>query len=180
MEITAAAVAKLRDITTAGMMDCKKALVEASGDLGKAVDILRKKGAATATTKVGKEAREGAIAQYIAPDGRLGVLVEVNSQTDFVARNISFRATKSVWLLTSTSTPKRPSGAIYCAMAPSRASLPTLVVAVAAPFLRRISTALPRSPLASTSAFLQSIMPAVVMSRNFATAAAVISMLVNS
>jgi elongation factor Ts len=92
MEITAAAVAKLRDMTNAGMMDCKKALVEASGDLGKAVDILRKKGAATATTKVGKEAREGAIAQYIAPDGRLGVLVEVNSQTDFVARNEMFRA----------------------------------------------------------------------------------------
>ncbi|MFO1478012.1 MAG: translation elongation factor Ts [Verrucomicrobiota bacterium] len=91
-EITAATVAKLREMTGAGMMDCKKALTESSGDLGGAVDILRKKGAATASTKGAKEAREGAIAQYIAPDGRLGVLVEVNSQTDFVARNDMFKA----------------------------------------------------------------------------------------
>ena len=91
-EITAAAVAKLREMTNAGMMDCKKALTEANGELEKAVDILRKKGAATATTKGGREAREGAIAQYLAPGGRLGVLVEVNCQTDFVARNEMFRA----------------------------------------------------------------------------------------
>jgi len=91
-EITAAAVAKLREMTNAGMMDCKKALMDAKGDLAAAVDILRKKGAATAVTKGGREAREGVIAQYIAPDGRLGVLVEVNSQTDFVARNEMFRA----------------------------------------------------------------------------------------
>ena len=91
-EITAATVAKLREMTNAGMMDCKKALTEAKGDLSAAVDILRKKGAATATTKSVKEAREGAIAQYIAPGGRLGVLVEVNCQTDFVARNDMFRA----------------------------------------------------------------------------------------
>ncbi len=90
-EITAAAVGKLREMTNAGMMDCKKALTEANGDLSVAVDILRKKGAATATTKGGREAREGVIAQYIAPGGRLGVLVEVNSQTDFVARNEMFR-----------------------------------------------------------------------------------------
>ncbi|HWV99704.1 MAG TPA: translation elongation factor Ts [Candidatus Acidoferrum sp.] len=92
MEINAAAVAKLREMTNAGMMDCKKALVEAKGDLSKAVDILRKKGAATATSKGGREAREGVIVRYIAPDGRLGVLVEINSQTDFVARNELFRA----------------------------------------------------------------------------------------
>jgi len=91
-EINAAAVAKLREMTNAGMMDCKKALTEADGDLAKAVDILRKKGAATATTKGTREAREGAIAKYLAPDGRLGVLVEVNCQTDFVARNEMFRA----------------------------------------------------------------------------------------
>jgi len=90
-EITAAAVAKLREMTNAGMMDCKNALKEANGDLNAAVDILRKKGAATATTKGAREAREGVIAQYIAPDGRLGVLVEVNCQTDFVARNEMFR-----------------------------------------------------------------------------------------
>jgi len=92
MEITAAAVGKLREMTNAGMMDCKKALAEAKGDLSVAVDILRKKGAATATTKGGREAREGLIAQYIAPGGRLGVIVEVNCQTDFVARNDMFKA----------------------------------------------------------------------------------------
>ncbi len=90
-EITAATVAKLREMTNAGMMDCKKALTEAKGDMNLAVDILRKKGAATAT-KINREAREGLIAQYIAPDGRLGVLVEVNCQTDFVARNEMFKA----------------------------------------------------------------------------------------
>jgi elongation factor Ts len=91
-EITAATVAKLREMTNAGMMDCKKALVDAKGDLSAAVDILRKKGAASATTKGAREAREGIIAQYIAPGGRSGVLVEVNSQTDFVARNDLFKA----------------------------------------------------------------------------------------
>ena len=91
-EITAAAVAKLREMTNAGMMDCKKALTEANGDVSAAVDILRKRGAATATSKGTKEAKEGAITQYIAPGGRLGVLVEINSQTDFAARNEMFRA----------------------------------------------------------------------------------------
>src|SRR5438876_8285220 len=91
-EITAAAVGKLREMTNAGMMDCKKALTEAKGDLNTAVDILRKKGAATAATKATREAKEGVIAQYIAPGGRLGVLVEVNCETDFVARNDMFRA----------------------------------------------------------------------------------------
>src|SRR5204862_3999703 len=91
-EITAAAVGKLREMTNAGMMDCKKALTESNGDINAAVDILRKKGASTATTKSGKEAREGIIAQYIAPGGKLGVLVEVNSQTDFVARHEMFSA----------------------------------------------------------------------------------------
>ncbi|HEV2393154.1 MAG TPA: translation elongation factor Ts [Verrucomicrobiae bacterium] len=91
-EINAAAVGKLREMTNAGMMDCKKALIEAKGDLNVAVDILRKKGAATATSKGAREAKEGIIAQYIAPGGKLGVLVEINSQTDFVARNELFRA----------------------------------------------------------------------------------------
>jgi elongation factor Ts len=91
-EITAAAVGKLREMTNAGLMDCKKALTEASGDLNAAVDILRKKGVATAAKKAGREAREGVIAQYIQPGGRLGVLVEVNCETDFVAKNESFRA----------------------------------------------------------------------------------------
>ncbi len=91
-EITASTVAKLREMTNAGMMDCKKALTESKGDINAAVDYLRKKGAATAAAKVTREAREGLIAQYIAPGRRLGVLVEVNCETDFVARNDMFRA----------------------------------------------------------------------------------------
>jgi elongation factor Ts len=91
-EITAASVGRLREMTNAGMMDCKKALIESNGDVDAAVDILRKKGAATAANKATREAREGVITQYIAPGGRLGVLVEVNCETDFVARNELFRA----------------------------------------------------------------------------------------
>jgi elongation factor Ts len=91
-DITPADVAKLREMTGAGMMDCKKALVEAKGSLDEAVNILRKKGAATASVKAAREAKEGAITQYIAPGGKLGVLVEVNSESDFVARNDTFRA----------------------------------------------------------------------------------------
>jgi elongation factor Ts len=91
-EINAAAVAKLREMTGAGLMDCKKALIEAKGDLALAVDILRKKGAATAVNKASREAKEGVIARFIAPGAKLGVLVEVNSETDFVARNEMFRA----------------------------------------------------------------------------------------
>jgi len=92
MEITAAMVAKLREMSGAGMMDCKKALTETNGDMEAAMTLLRKKGAATATNKGTKEAREGLIANYISPSGRQGVLVEVNCQTDFVARNEAFRA----------------------------------------------------------------------------------------
>jgi elongation factor Ts len=91
-EITPALVAKLREMSGAGMMDCKKALTESNGDLEAAMTLLRKKGAATASNKGAKEAREGLIAQFIAPGGRLGVLVEINCQTDFVARNEMFRA----------------------------------------------------------------------------------------
>ncbi len=91
-EITAALCGKLREITNAGLMDCKRALSETGGDLDKAVDVLRKKGVATAAKKASREAKEGAIAQYIQPDARLGVLVEVNCETDFVAKNDRFRA----------------------------------------------------------------------------------------
>jgi elongation factor Ts len=91
-EINAALVMKLRGMTGAGMMECKKALTETDGDLTKAVDFLRKAGTLTAGKIAAREAREGVIAQYIAPDGRAGVLVEVNCQTDFVARNEIFRA----------------------------------------------------------------------------------------
>ena len=91
-EINAALVGKLRAMTGAGMMECKKALNEAKGDLNVAVDVLRKAGAVTAGKISAREAREGVIANYIAPGGRVGVLVEVNCQTDFVARNEMFRA----------------------------------------------------------------------------------------
>jgi elongation factor Ts len=91
-EITATTVAKLREMTGAGMMECKRALIAANGDLDAAVDILRKSGAASAAKKAAREAREGVIAHYIAPGGRSGVLVEVNCETDFVARNEAFRA----------------------------------------------------------------------------------------
>jgi len=91
-EITAANVAKLREMTNAGMMDCKRALTEAQGDMQKAVEILRKKGAATAATKAAREAREGVIVSSVLPGARAGILVEVNCETDFVARNEMFRA----------------------------------------------------------------------------------------
>ena len=91
-EITAANVGKLREMTGVGMMECKKALVEAQGNIEAAVDLLRKSGAASAAKKATREAREGVIAQFIAPGGKSGVLVEINCETDFVARNEAFRA----------------------------------------------------------------------------------------
>ena len=91
-EITATDVAKLREMTNAGLMDCKKALTEAGGNLDTAVDILRKKGVASAAKKASREAKEGVIVQNIQPGSRVGVLVEVNCETDFVARNETFRA----------------------------------------------------------------------------------------
>lgn len=91
-DITAALVAQLRAMTNVGMMQCKQALLETQGDLDAAVDILRKRGIATAAKKAGREAKEGVIAQHILPGARVGVLVEVNCETDFVAKNDSFRA----------------------------------------------------------------------------------------
>ena len=90
-EITASAVKELRERTGAGMMECKRALEESGGDVDRAVAILRERGAATAAKKAGREAREGTIASYIHAGGRLGVLIEVNSETDFVARNDDFQ-----------------------------------------------------------------------------------------
>jgi elongation factor Ts len=91
-DITAALVAQLRAMTNVGMMQCKQALLETQGNLDAAVDILRKRGIATAAKKAGREAKEGVIAQHIPPGARVGVLVEVNCETDFVAKNDSFRA----------------------------------------------------------------------------------------
>jgi elongation factor Ts len=91
MAITAAQVKELRDMTGAGMMECKKALQEADGDLEKAVDLLRVRGAAKAAKRSGREAREGAVGSYIHMGGKIGVLLEVNCETDFVARNDQFQ-----------------------------------------------------------------------------------------
>jgi len=91
-EITAANVGKLREMTGAGLMDCKKALVESNGEIEAAMDYLRKKGIASAEKKAGRAANEGVIAQHIVPGARVGVLVEINCETDFVAKNDSFRA----------------------------------------------------------------------------------------
>jgi elongation factor Ts len=90
-EISAANVKELRERTGAGMMDCKRALEATDGDLEKAVVWLREKGVATAAKKAGRDAREGLVHAYIHAGGRLGVLIEVNSETDFVARNEDFQ-----------------------------------------------------------------------------------------
>ena len=84
-------VRELRERTGAGIVDCKNALVEVDGDIDKAVDVLRKKGLALAAKKVGRITKEGIIDAYIHPGDRLGVLVEVNCETDFVARTQEFR-----------------------------------------------------------------------------------------
>ncbi len=92
MAITADMVKQLRDKTGAGMMDCKAALTEAGGDAEKALEILRKKGQATAAKRAGRATREGVIGHYIHMGGKVGVLVEVNCETDFVARTDDFQA----------------------------------------------------------------------------------------
>lgn len=89
--IAAADVKELRERTGAGMMDCKKALAEVNGDMEKAIEYLRKKGLATAAKRAGKTANEGLVQAYIHGGGRIGVLIEVNCETDFVARTDDFR-----------------------------------------------------------------------------------------
>jgi elongation factor Ts len=92
MSITAEVVRRLREETGAGMMDCKSALVEAQGDMEKAREVLRKKGLATAAKKASRAASEGAVGAHIADGGRMGVLVEVNCETDFVAKTPDFQS----------------------------------------------------------------------------------------
>lgn len=91
-QISAEMVRTLRDRTGAGMMDCKKALQETEGDLEKAQDFLRKKGLKTAEKRAGKVAAEGTVFGYVHPGGRIGVMIELNCETDFVARNEEFLA----------------------------------------------------------------------------------------
>jgi elongation factor Ts len=89
-EITASAVKDLREMTGVGMMECKKALVEAGGDVDAAIKILRERGAAKAEKRMGREASEGLVHSYIHSGGKIGVLIEVNCETDFVARTDDF------------------------------------------------------------------------------------------
>lgn len=91
MEITAAQVKDLREKTGAGMMDCKKALTEANGNMEKAVEILRERGLAAAAKKAGRIAAEGVVESYIHMGGKIGVLVEINCETDFVAKTDEFK-----------------------------------------------------------------------------------------
>jgi elongation factor Ts len=91
MDVSAAAVKELREKTGAGMMDCKKALAECRGDLNNAVDYLRQKGLAAAAKKASRTATDGAVGAYVHPGGKIGVLVELNCETDFVARTAEFQ-----------------------------------------------------------------------------------------
>lgn len=91
MTISAAKVKELRNATGAGMMDCKQALIEAKGDFDKAIEVLRKKGLAALKKRAGRTAREGLIEAYVHAGGRLGVLIEINCETDFVARSHDFK-----------------------------------------------------------------------------------------
>ena len=107
MAITAELVKQLRDKTGAGMMDCKAALSESGGDMEKAVELLRKKGMATAAKRAGRATRDGMIGHYIHMGGRVGVLVEVNCETDFVARTDDFQAlTKEIAMHVAAADPR--------------------------------------------------------------------------
>ena len=105
-EISASAVKELRNISGAGMMDCKKALSEASGNLDDAMDILRKSGIAKAQKKSGRSTKEGMVYSYIHPGSKLGVLVEINCETDFVANTDDFiRLNKDLAMHIAASSP---------------------------------------------------------------------------
>jgi elongation factor Ts len=92
MDVSASAVKELREKTGAGMMDCKKALAESGGDLQKAFDYLRQKGLAAAAKKADRTAADGAVGAYVHPGGKIGVLIEINCETDFVARTGEFQS----------------------------------------------------------------------------------------
>ena len=114
MEITAAMVKKLRDATGAGMMECKAALTEANGDIEEATTILRKRGLAQATKKAGRSTNEGLIGSYIHMGGKIGVLVEVNCESDFVARTEDFQNLPARSRCTSPPPARSTSGARTC------------------------------------------------------------------
>jgi elongation factor Ts len=107
MEITTEMIKALREKTGCGMMDCKKALKEAKGDAEKATEILRKKGLAAAARRAGRVSAQGLVDSYIHIGGKIGVLVEVNSESDFVARNIEFQAfVKDICMQVTASNPQ--------------------------------------------------------------------------
>jgi len=107
MEITASMVKELRSRTGAGMMECKHALVESGGDMEKGISILRKKGLSAVAKKAHRETSEGVVGSYIHPGGKIGVLVEVNCETDFVARTDDFQAlVKDLSLHVAASAPR--------------------------------------------------------------------------
>jgi len=107
MAITSEQVKALRDKTGAGMMDCKRALAETGGDEAKAIDLMRKKGLAAAEKRSGRATKEGLIASYIHPGGRIGVLIEVNCETDFVARTELFQQfVKDVTMQVAAASPR--------------------------------------------------------------------------
>jgi elongation factor Ts len=106
-EVTAAAVKELREKTGAGMMDCKKALAQSGGDMNKAIDWLREKGLAAAQKKASRIAAEGTVASYIHGGGRIGVLVEINCETDFVGRGEAFQQlAKEIAMQIAAASPK--------------------------------------------------------------------------
>lgn len=107
MAVSASAVKELRERTGAGMLDCKKALDEANGDITKAIEILREKGLSAAANKAGRIATEGVIESYIHAGGRIGVLVEINCETDFVAKTDQFKAfAKDIAMQIAAASPK--------------------------------------------------------------------------
>lgn len=107
MAVTASMVKELREKTGAGMLDCKKALEEANGDMNKAAALLREKGLAAAANKAGRIATEGLVESYIHGGGRVGVLVEVNCETDFVAKTDAFRSfVKDIAMQIAASSPR--------------------------------------------------------------------------
>ena len=107
MEITAETIKSLREKTGCGMMDCKAALTEAKGDFEQSIDVLRKKGIAAVARRAGRIAAEGLIDSYIHTGGKIGVLVEINCESDFVARNIEFQAfAKDICMQIAASNPQ--------------------------------------------------------------------------
>src|SRR6202453_4102338 len=104
--ISASMVKELRDRTQAGMADCKNALVESEGDMEKAVEVILKKGIVKAASRAGRVAAEGEVATWISPDGKRGVIVEINSQTDFVSRGDDFKGFVKNVLVVACTAPK--------------------------------------------------------------------------